>query len=220
MRLNIRLLSLGLAVCFASTAAKADTVGNPGFTTPVETDTCTNCYFILNQPFAKAGETVTSYTFTSNVAGAVFQIGLFTGTNNGNGTESFTLTGASVPILTTIGTQTYSYVPFYGSPVTTGSTYLAWAEQNGAVMQFDYFTDAGNPSTAGTYAFSQAYYYANDPTLTSQDTSFNYNSINDLNNRSYPISATAVATPEPGTLSLLGTGLLSVGAMVRRRLKK
>ena len=194
-------------VCSAGLAhAGTYTVGVGG--TGSTDDTCPNCTYIVGNPFGAAGATVVSYTFGGDQSGSITPE-LFTGVMSG-GTITFTEVGTGTTQTVAPGSHTYDFGLVSGTDITSTDTYFGFSNSDGAVVPFNY---TSSPVPYGTFLF------ANGAPLTSEYGTYTYNQINSDGDRNYAIEATAL-TPEPGSLSLLGTGLAAVAAMVRRRIKQ
>lgn len=206
------LLAVSSSLLLSFAHAETITAGNATPTIPAtQVDTHQYDAYIVNTPFAAAGYEVTSYTFTALQPGNITPV-LFTELTSG-ATTSFQVLGIGT-LQVLAGTGTYAFGLQSGSDMTGENTYFGFVNTNGSNVAFSYDDPATDPGTfliasptlvaGGTFSVSSA----------SQTTDV----VPGLSDRTYSIQGNAVAvTPEPAALSLCGTGLLTLAALVRRR---
>ncbi len=190
-------------------AANAETIGNPLVPTTV-TDTCTSCGFIFGQPFTTPG-TLTSFSFYNNGTGGDITPLNFIGVAGG-----YELVGIGTTYTLSAGNPG-GYLGAFGLSSGTASvgpdSYFGFENSTGSLVALSYTTPF--LVNGGTAAYTPLVPLGTFIPVSGQ-TQDNYNQ--NLT-RLYSIQATST-TPEPGTLSLVGTGLLGAASLIRRRFKK
>jgi len=151
-------------------------------------------------PLSARADTIENYNITFTSFNSYTQVGTGTITVNDDGVGDYTVTGFS-----------YSFYPGDPTNATTMSYDSAGLTNASAETGFVSFLP-------GEYGFS--FYAPADPLYTyyGDGTGWGFETINIEDGGFYSITENVSATPEPGSLALLGTGIVAAAGLARRRL--
>jgi hypothetical protein len=207
----IKPLAVLAAVVLLAGAASATTIGSDLIERGV-TDTCIGCLFVyIPFPTSAIGQTVTSWGFFDNRAGAnLITPVLFSGTGSALEVAAIGTTRTNAGG----GAQTYDFGLVSGTAAVGANMYFGWRDGNAGgsivnagTIQFELTGGPGilyHTSAAGVYQFNGALTVGQAYTFSNQLTEA----------RIY--SADVTYTPEPAVFGLLGSGLLALVVAARR----
>jgi len=211
MKFNLRMISAAcctLAMACAVTVAKADTVGFSVWENGI-----TN---LQNTPPPGSALYSTTPTVTGSVSNSN-PLNLFSFSSATDASlNGFLTAGGDTAVYNTGASHSgdsinQSVFEFFGSAELQGGTTYSFRKDDGMVLVVNGATviNAGNPTAAETVSFTQA-------------TTGVYNFAlyyDETNGPPAVLSGNFGAAPEPGSFVLLGSGLLGVAGMLRRRIK-